>query len=170
MNRKAVLLLFASWLLVSALPAQDTNEFQRIAKRIMDAYDVGDELQHAPDSASLYGGAYLGASSNGRAMPSAYVTYLKDKLLLTSQLSVDISELNTEKDVSTQFTSGADRQTSSDILTKYEKQDLSTRLDYAPRNGHIFTIGILESLDHRRVNENTIKSHLLRGKKTWPRI
>ncbi|MBQ8938119.1 MAG: TonB-dependent receptor [Prevotella sp.] len=158
MNRKAVLLLFASWLLASALPAQDTNEFQRIAKRIMDAYDVGDELQHAPDSASLYGGAYLGASSNGRAMPSAYVTYLKDKLLLTSQLSVDISELNSEKDVSTRFTSGADRQTSSDILTKYEKQDFSTRLDYAPRSGHIFTVGILESLDHRRVNENTIKN------------
>ena len=62
----------------TALRAQDTNELQRIAKRIMDAYDVGDELQHAPDSARLYGGAYLGASSSGRAMPSGYVTYLTD--------------------------------------------------------------------------------------------
>ena len=113
MNRKAVLLLLASWLLATALPAQDTNEFQRIAKRIMDAYDVGDELQHAPDSASLYGGAYLGASSNGR-------------------------------------------QTASDILTKYEKLDFSTRLDFAPTSGHIFTIGFLQSLNHRRVDENTI--------------
>ena len=113
----------------AGLQAQDTNEFQRIAKRIMDAYDVGDELEHKPDSSHVYGGAYLGASSNGRAMPSGYVTYLKDNLLLTSQLSVDFSELNTEKDVSTDFKSGADRLTSSNILTKYEKQDFSTRLD-----------------------------------------
>ena len=75
----------------AGLQAQDTNEFQRIAKRIMDAYDVGDELEHKPDSSHVYGGAYLGASSNGRAMPSGYVTYLKDNLLLTSQLSVDFS-------------------------------------------------------------------------------
>ena len=68
----------------AGLQAQDTNEFQRIAKRIMDAYDVGDELEHKPDSSHVYGGAYLGASSNGRAMPSGYVTYLKDNLLLTS--------------------------------------------------------------------------------------
>ena len=140
------------------LHAQDTNEFQRIAKRIMDAYDVGDELEHKPDSSHVYGGAYLGASSNGRAMPSGYVTYLKDNLLLTSQLSVDFSELNTEKDVSTDFKSGADRLTSSNILTKYEKQDFSTRLDYQPVKGSIFTIGLLESFDHNRVSESTIKN------------
>lgn len=79
MNRWNSLLVLALCLTSSApLCAQDTNEFQRIAKRIMDAYDVGDELQHAPDSARLYGGAYLGASSSGRAMPSGYVTYLTD--------------------------------------------------------------------------------------------
>ena len=142
----------------AGLQAQDTNEFQRIAKRIMDAYDVGDELEHKPDSSHVYGGAYLGASSNGRAMPSGYVTYLKDNLLLTSQLSVDFSELNTEKDVSTDFKSGADRLTSSNILTKYEKQDFSTRLDYQPVKGRIFTIGLLESFDHNRVSESTIKN------------
>lgn len=75
---KRLLLLLTFGMLFPAVYAQDTNEFQRIAKRIMDAYDVGDELQHAPDSASLYGGAYLGASSSGRAMPSGYVTYLTD--------------------------------------------------------------------------------------------
>ncbi len=138
------------------LHAQDTNEFQRIAKRIMDAYDVGEELQHAPDSANLYGGAYLGASSNGRAMPSGYITYLKDKLLITSQLSADFSELTTGKDVSTTFTTGADRLTSTDILTRHEKHDFSTRLDYQPRQGHIFSLGILESFDHSRISENTI--------------
>ena len=142
----------------TVLRAQDTNEFQRIAKRIMDAYDVGDELQHAPDSARLYGGAYLGASSSGRAMPSGYVTYLTDKLLLTSQLSVDFSELSTEKDVSTRFNTGADRQTATDILTRYEKQDFMTRLDYQPTRGHIFTFGFLESLDHRRISESTVST------------
>ena len=138
--------------------AQDTNEFQRIARRIMDAYDVGDELEHAPDSAHFYGGAYLGASSNGRAMPSGYVTYLKNKLLFTTQLAVDISELNTKKDVNTNYLTGADRLTHTDILTRYEKQDFSTRLDYSPAKGRILTFGIIESLNHRRVNENTIKS------------
>ena len=153
------LFLLAMWFVLTAdLSAQDTNEFQRIAKRIMDAYDTDNELQHTPDSSHLYGGAYLGASSNGRAMPSAYVTYLKDKLLLTSQLSVDFSELNTEKDVSTSFTSGSDRLTSTNVLTRYEKQDFSTRLDYQPNKGHIFSIGVLESFDHRRVDENTIKN------------
>ena len=141
-----------------SLQAQDTDEFQRIAKRIMDAYDVGEELEHKPDSSHLYGGAYLGASSNGRAMPSGYVTYLRDNLLITSQLSVDFSELNTEKDVSTSFVSGADRLTSSNILTRYEKQDFSTRLDYAPAKGQIFTIGLLESFNHNRVSESTIKN------------
>ena len=76
-----IILLFACLMCVPGLYAQDANEFQRVAKRIMDAYDVGEELQHAPDSANFFGGAYLGASSNGRAMPSGYLTYLKDKLL-----------------------------------------------------------------------------------------
>ena len=149
MRRIGKIIFFAGALSLvcsAGLQAQDTNEFQRIAKRIMDAYDVGEELDHKPDSSHVYGGAYLGASSNGRAMPSGYVTYLNDKLLLTSQLSVDFSELNTEKDVSTDFKSGADRLTSSNILTKYEKQDFSTRLDYQPVKGSIFTIGLLESL------------------------
>ena len=140
--------------------AQDTNEFQRVAKRIMNAYDVGDEIDHAPDSARFYGGAYLGAGSNGRAMPSGYVTYLTDRLLLTSQLAVDFSELNTDKDVSTSFTNGANRLTSTDILTKYEKQDFSTRLDYSPSRGHILTFGIIESMDHKRVSESTIRNGL----------
>jgi len=157
MIKKSILALLCG-ALPYAMCAQDTDEFQRIAKRIMDAYNVGEELEHAPDSANLYGGAYLGAGSNGRAMPSGYVTYLRDNLLLTSQLSVDFSELNTEKDVSTDFLSGADRLTSSNILTKYEKHDFSTRLDYKPSNDKIFTIGVLESLDHKRVTENTIKN------------
>lgn len=156
--KKTILLLFACTVCSTAVWAQDTNEFQRIARRIMDAYDAGDEIGHAPDSAHLFGGAYLGAGSNGRAMPSGYITYLKDNLLLTSQLAVDFSELTTEKDVSTDFFNGAYRLTSSSILTQYEKQDFSTRLDYSPSKGHILTFGIIESLDHRRVNESTIKN------------
>ena len=158
MRKKTILILFAGMAYFTMASAQDNNEFQRIARRIMDAYDVGDELQHAPDSAHFYGGAYLGASSNGRSMPSGYVTYLKDNLLWTSQLAVDFSELATEQDVSTDFFNGARRLTSSDIMTKYEKQDFSTRLDYAPAKGHILTFGIIESLNHQRVSENTIKN------------
>ena len=136
--------------------AQDANEFQRVAKRIMDAYDVGEELQHAPDSGHFYGGAYLGASSNGRAMPSGYFTYLKDKLLFTSQLAVDFSDQRSEQDVSTQFTSGADQTTASDMQTRYEKVDFSTRLDYQPVKSSIFSIGLLESFNSKRENENTV--------------
>ena len=138
------------------LYAQDANEFQRVAKRIMDAYDVGEELQHAPDSGHFYGGAYLGASSNGRAMPSGYFTYLKDKWLFTSRLAVDFSDQRSEKDVSTQFTSGADQTTASDMLTRYERVDFSTRLDYQPVKSSIFSIGLLESYNHKRENENTV--------------
>lgn len=151
------------------LLAQDTNEFQRIAKRIMDAYEVGEELEHAPDSTRLYGGAYLGAGSNGRAMPSGYVTYLRDNLLLTSQLSMDFSEVNSTKDVETDFFVGGDRTTSSDVLTKYRKHDFSTRLDYVPSKGHILTVGVLESFDHRRVNESTIRTgHDMLGNEATP--
>ena len=86
---KKVLLFTIALLSSLFIAAQDTNEFQRIARRIMDAYDVGDEIEHAPDSSHFYGGAYLGAGSNGRAMPSGYATYLKDNLLWTSQLAYD---------------------------------------------------------------------------------
>lgn len=159
MRLKTILLLFVCMAYATVVCAQDTNEFQRIARRIMDAYDIGDEIDHAPDSAHFYGGAYLGAGSNGRAMPSAYATYLlKDKLLLTSQLALDFSELNTEKDVSNGFTSGAYRQTNTDLLTKQEKQDFSVRLDYVPSKGHILTCGIIESLDHNRVSESSIRN------------
>ena len=126
------------------LQAQDTNEFQRIAKRITDAYDADNEMEHAIGSARLNGGAYLGAGSNGRSMPSGYVTYLKENLLITSQLALDVSKQNAEKNVNTDFLSGAHRLTSSDILTRYEKQDFSTRLDYIPVNGRILTFGIIE--------------------------
>lgn len=158
MIKKTTLLLFICMAYTSVVFAQDTNEFQRIARRIMDAYDIGEEVDHAPDSSHFFGGAYLGASSNGRSMPSGYATYLTDKLLLTSQLAFDVSELATEKDVSTDFTSGAFRQTNSDIMTKYTKHDFSTRLDYAPAKGHILTFGIIESYDYNKVNENTIKN------------
>lgn len=158
MRKIIILQLLACLAGAPVVHAQDNNEFQRIAKRIMDAYDAGDEIEHAPDSARLYGGAYLGASSNGRAMPSGNITYLKNNLLITSQFAIDFSELNTEKDVSTDFISGAQRLTSSNILTKYEKHDFSARLDFAPSKGHILTFGIIESFDHKRVNENTIKN------------
>ena len=158
MSKRTILLLIfcIGWITVAY--AQDTNEFQRIAKRIMDAYDVGEELEHAPDSANFYGGVYLGAGTNGRVMPSGYVTYLKDRLLLTSQLSIDISELSTEKEVNTDFLSNANQLTSTDILTKYEKVDFSTRLDYAIKNGQILTFGVLESFDNNRVSESSIKN------------
>ena len=147
MNKKIILLLLVFIADATFMSAQDTNEFQRIARRIMNAYDVGDELEHAPDSANFYGGAYLGAGTNGHTMPSAYVTYLKkEKLLITGQLAIDISKLNTEKDVTTDYHTGADRLTHSDILTKSEKQDFSIRLDYSPSKPHILTFGIIESL------------------------
>ena len=88
--------LLACLVCASGLQAQDSNEFQRVAKRIMDAYDVGEELQHAPDSAHFFGGAYLGASSNGRAMPSGYLTYLTDTLRFTSRLAVVFSDQRSE--------------------------------------------------------------------------
>lgn len=159
MKKKTILLLFACMASATFVSAQDTNEFQRIARRIMNAYDVGDELEHAPDSASFYGGAYLGAGTNGHTMPSAYVTYLKkDRLLVTSQLAIDIIKLNTEKDVTTDYQTGADRLTHSDILTKSEKQDFSIRLDYVPAKQQILTFGIIESLNTRRVDESTIRN------------
>lgn len=156
MTCQKYILLSICLVCTSGLYAQDVNEFQRVAKRIMDAYDVGEELQHAPDSANFFGGAYLGASSNGRAMPSGYFTYLKDKLLFTSQLSMDFSDQNSEKDVSTKFTSGADQTTASDMLTRYEKVDFSTRLDYSPVKSSIFSIGLLESFNSKRENESTV--------------
>ena len=158
MTCQKYILLLACLVCVPGLYAQDTNEFQSVAKRIMDAYDVGEELEHAPDSAHFFGGAYLGASSNGRAMPSGYLTYLNDKLLFTSRLSLDFSDQNSEQDVSTKFTSGADQTTASDMLTRYEKVDFSTRLDYSPVKSSIFSIGLLESLNRKRENENTVKN------------
>ena len=157
-GQKFILLLASLTVGATSLQAQDANEFQRVAKRIMDTYDVGEELQHAPDSAHFFGGAYLGASSNGRAMPSGYLTYLKDKLLFTSRLAVDVSDQNSEQDVSTNFTSGADQTTASDMLTRYEKVDFSTRLDYQPVKSSIFSIGLLECFNSKRENENTVKN------------
>ena len=156
--KKIIICILASMAFTPVLQAQDTNEFQRIAKRITDAYDADNEMEHAIGSARLNGGAYLGAGSNGRSMPSGYVTYLKENLLITSQLALDVSKQNTEKNVNTDFLSGAHRLTSSDILTRYEKQDFSTRLDYIPVNGRILTFGIIESLDYKRVDESTIKN------------
>ena len=158
MTCQKYILLLACLVCVPGLYAQDTNEFQSVAKRIMDAYDVGEELEHAPDSAHFFGGAYLGASSNGRAMPSGYLTYLNDKLLFTSRLSLDFSDQNSEQDVSTKFTSGADQTTASDMLTRYEKVDFSTRLDYSPVKSSIFSIGLLESYNSQREDENTVKN------------
>lgn len=155
---KKLILLSACLLCAPVLYAQDVNEFQRVAKHIMDAYDIGEELQHAPDSSNFYGGAYLGASSNGRAMPSGYFTYLKDKLLFTSRLSMDCRDQKTEKDVSTNFTSGADQTTASNMLTRYEKVDFSTRLDYSPVKSSIFSIGLLECYNSQREDENTVKN------------
>ena len=153
---KKIVLLLVCHVCAPGLYAQDVNEFQRVAKRIMDAYEVGEELQHAPDSSSFYGGAYLGASSNGRAMPSGYFTYLKGKLLFTSRLAMDFSDQSSEEDVSTKFTGGGDQTTASDILVQYQKVDFSTRLDYAPVKSSIFSIGLLESYNRKREDEHTV--------------
>lgn len=158
MTCRRFILLLTGLVSAAGLQAQDSNEFQRVAKHIMDAYDVGEELQHAPDSARFFGGAYLGASSNGRAMPSGYLTYLKDKWLFTTRLAVDVSDQHSEKDVSTLFASGADQTTATDMQTRYEKVDFSTRLDYQPVKSSIFSIGLLESFNSKREDESTVKN------------
>lgn len=139
--------------------AQDDIEFQRIAKRVMNAYDIGDELAHAPDSSNWYGGAYLGASSQGRAMPSAYVTYLvKDKYLITANLSFDLGEKSTSRDIDNQFTAGGYLNTGTTFLTNTEKTDMSVRMDCMAGQNGFFSIGLLETYNREKVNENSIKS------------
>jgi len=141
------------------LYAQDENEFQRITKRIMDAYDTGEELQHAPDSAKWFGGAYLGASSKGRAMPSVYFTYLPgDRLLFTGNLSMDLSELTTKSSSATDFLAGGSSMAETTTLTRYTKQDASLRLDYRPWKSDIFTVGFIEGMQRRKIEDNTIKN------------
>lgn len=158
MKFKALLLLVVLGL-ATTIQAQDDNEFQRIAKRIMNAYDVGDEAAYAPDSSNWYGGAYLGASSKGQAMPSAYVTYMvKDKYLITANVSIDMGEKNTSRDIDKQSADGSYLNTGTNFLTNTEHTDMSIRLDSRVGRGGIFSFGLLETIVKEKVTENSIKS------------
>lgn len=142
--------------------AQDNeNEFKRIAARVMQQHE---DPNFMPDTSSVGGlwdgGAYLGVASNGRALPCANFRFKKRKIVLTGDVSIDLSERNTDKTNATLSNGINPQTTATDIHTKQENADASLRLDYYPSMANCLTVGVLENYGHSHGNEEAVTSFL----------
>ena len=141
--------------------AQDDDEFSRIATRIMNSYQ--DENADSLKDASLgwHGGAYLGASTQGRTIPSASFTYKSnEKFLFTGDIAGNITEKTTGKSVATFYNNGTGKRANTDILTNGQNIDAKVRFDYAAWKGSILTFGILESYNNTKEKNSSAVAFL----------
>lgn len=155
MKRK-ILLLFVLTIVYAAFGQQDNeNEFQRIAQRIMDSHETGNMMLSdslvSPDA--WHGGYYLGAASNGRALPSASLSYKKGNLTFSGNLALDIVEKTQGKSDETQVNDGSSRTVWTDIHSNTKKVDGSIELDYAPNRADILSVSVLEQYNRQYRDE-----------------
>lgn len=110
--------------------AQDDNEFQRIATRVMTSYENGnDTIREYHKNANFTGRAFLGTSTRGNAMPSGSFTLKSDRWLFTGDVSADLGRHNTLQDIDTKALSGTSDRTESKIEEKFENVNASLRFD-----------------------------------------
>lgn len=159
MLKVALLILAVATSSTSVLAQDNENEFERIAERVMQQYE---DPSFLPDTTSANGkwtgGAYMGVTSNGRTLPSANFTFKTRKIVLTGDVSLEFSERNTDKTNTTLSDGITPQSTATDIHTKQETADASVRLDYYPSLTNCFTIGMLETFNHTRNNEEALTS------------
>ncbi|MBQ0049551.1 MAG: TonB-dependent receptor [Bacteroidales bacterium] len=138
--------------------AQDDNEFQRIASRVMSSYENGnDSVRETHNNAHFTGRTYMGASTRGNAMPSAYFTLKSNKWLFTGDLSADLGRHNTWQEIDTRSVNGTSDYTESKTEMRFEHVNASLRYDYKPRRYDIFSIGVLETFSHTNSEMNATK-------------
>lgn len=152
-------LILSILVLIASLPAvaqQDNeNEFQRIAQRIMDSHETGNlVLSDSLDTSGVWrGGYYLGATSNGRALPSASLSFKSGSLTFSSNLALDVAEKTQSKTDETFINDGSSRTVWTDIHTNSKKVDGNVQLDYAMSAANHFSVTLLEQYNWQDRNE-----------------
>lgn len=156
-NLKVMTLMALCLLTGKSAMAQDSEEFQRIVTRYMDAYDA--ESGVGKDSLHWHGRAYVGASSQSRVMPYGSFVYRVGRGELSGNISFDVSEKATYRDELTTFTSSdASINTGTDIMTRYEHQDASLTFKYSLAPRQTLILSASETYNHDNIQENSIKS------------
>lgn len=156
MKRLALSLIFLFSALVAFAQQDNENEFQRIAQRIMDSHETGSVFLSDSIIAQLgawHGGYYLGATSNGRTLPSASLTYKSGKLTFSGNLALDIAEKTHGKTDETLMDDGSGRTVWTDIHTNSKTVDGNIQLDYNPSSSDVFSVNLIEKFNRQIRNE-----------------
>lgn len=142
----------------TSLWAQDNeNEFQRIATRVLKQYEDPDIMPDTTGKNGIWdGGAYFGASSNGRVMPSGNFRYKKNKLVFTGNVSMEFADRSSDKTDATMNADIHSQITNTDIHRKTEQANASFRLDYYPSLQNCFSFGVLENYNHSKRREEAV--------------
>ena len=137
--------------------AQDSEEFQRVVTRYMDAYDA--ETGYPNAAMRWHGRAYVGASSQGRTMSHGSFSYRVGKGVLSGDINFDVLEKSSSKDEYTSFTaSDASITMSTGIMTRYEHQDASLAFKYNFAPHQSLTFSVAESYRRDNIEDSSIKS------------
>lgn len=154
--KRLILFLLVLIALFPAFAQQDNeNEFQRIAQRIMDSHETGNLVpSDSLDPSGVWrGGYYLGATSNGRALPSASLSFKSGSLTFSSNLALDVAEKTQSKTDETFINDGSSRTVWTDIHTNSKKVDGNVQLDYAMSSANHLSLTLLEQYNWQDRNE-----------------
>lgn len=155
--QKILFLLIASLFALTAR-AQDEEDFHRLAKSSMDAFETSLKTKKEYYSEAWHGGVYVGNSSRGRILPNGFFKYEKGKWSMTGDVVMDFTSVDTQKDEEGTFTSGAFQITSSNINNRYEHEDLKLRLEYHKNKSNTISLDMFQKFYHNHNEENSIQS------------
>lgn len=156
---KTLLLLIVAFCFTSlTVIAQDEEDFHRLARRSIDAYEAQVKKQQAGyDSATWHGAAYFGTSSRGRVLPNGFFNYKKGKLNVKGDLVMDLSDISTNRIEDGNYSSGTVQHTSTNILNKYEHEDLKLRFDYHLNKQNTLSLDMFQKYRSDRVGETATR-------------
>lgn len=141
-----------------SLYAQNEEDFARLARRSMKAYETTLRNTTPYDSIAWHGGVYVGNSSQGRILPNAYFTFRRGKWDLKGDFTFDASHVRTYSDEESTADAGAFKATSAEAKNNYEHQDFTFHADHHTTEHDVFSFDVFQKYYHDRVNESSMQS------------
>ncbi len=151
-------LVFLFFVPLSAFAQNEEENFQRLARRSIDAHEaVVKKQQPDYDSVAWHGAAYIGTSSRGHILPNGFFNYKKGKLQMTGNVEMDFSQINTSRSVEGIHSNGDHQLTYTNIANRYEHEDLTFRLDYHIDKQNILSFDFFQKYHADRVGETATR-------------
>lgn len=140
------------------LHAQNEEDFPRLARRSMKAYESVLKKTTPYDSVAWHGGVYVGNSSQGRVLPNGYFNFRRGKWDINGDLTLDASHIRTYTDEESAADAGAYKITNTEAKKNYEHQNFNFHADYHSTASDVVSLDVFQKFFRDRINETNMQS------------